>query len=219
MKTRILLTGFTRFLDFRENPTEELMKRLSQGHNFPGAEIRTRVLEVNYGPAEEAFLQELSSFKPHGVILFGLNFRIDHIALERIAVNIDDAGKPDNTGTTRTGSLIAEDGPVAYWTTLPVREMEATLRKAEIPVKISNHAGAYLCNHLFYHGLHTIHRLKLEIPLGFIHVPPFPGQLENPPASLNMELKDRKGMELDTLHEAAGLCIQLLIDHIGTKTH
>ena len=42
---------------------------------------------------------------------------------------------------------------------LPV--MRDRLAAAGLPVRYSNHAGTYLCNHVFYYGLHLIERLGL----------------------------------------------------------
>jgi len=217
MKQKILLTGFTPFLDFDVNPTQELMNRIAKSGDFPEAEIRTRVLEVHYQPCERDFHRELVTFKPDGIISFGLNVRIDHIALERIAVNIDDTTKADNAGNTRSGTLIAGDGPAAYWTTLPVNEMYDSLQKAGIPVQFSNHAGAYLCNHLFYYGLYTAEKLGLAAATGFVHVPPFPGQLKKLPPELNIDARERVGMEMKTLYTAACICINVLIKDITQK--
>lgn len=217
MKPKILLTGFTPFLDFDVNPTQELMKRIAKSGDFPEAVIRTRVLEVHYEPCERDFHHELVNFEPDGVISFGLNVRIDHIALERIAVNIDDTTKPDNAGNTRSGTLIVDDGPAAYWTSLPVREMYDSLQNAGIPVQFSNHAGAYLCNHLFYYGLYTVEKLGLAAATGFVHVPPFPEQLKKLPPELNINVAERAGMRIETLYTAACICIDVLIKHIMEK--
>lgn len=41
-----------------------------------------------------------------------------------------------------------------------------------IPVSISNSAGTYLCNNLMYSGLYYLQQKELDIPAGFVHVPP-----------------------------------------------
>jgi pyroglutamyl-peptidase len=41
-----------------------------------------------------------------------------------------------------------------------------------IPCTVSNHAGAYVCNHVFYVARDGIERLSLPTLCGFIHVPP-----------------------------------------------
>ncbi len=222
MKPRILVTGFTTFLDFKKNPTEELAKTLAATpERFPKAELKTLVLPVDYAPSENIFLSAFQEFKPQGVIFFGLNYKIDNLDLERLAVNIDDTPKPDNQGVIRQGQHITPEGPAAYWSTLPLDKMYEALEEAKIPVAHSNHAGAYLCNHLFYFGRHLVETEGLDIPVGFIHVPPYPGQISDPPAVVaekKMDLSGRTGMTPENLHQAACICIDTLIDSIGEAT-
>ena len=124
----------------------------------------------------------------------------DELCLERIAVNQDDARLPDGGGQTRSGTRIVNEGPVGYWATLDLDRLYAALVEAEMPVRMSNHAGTYLCNHLFYYGLHLIDTLGLETPMGFVHVPPLPEQVREGGRA-------KVGMALETLVEAARIAI------------
>lgn len=45
------------------------------------------------------------------------------------------------------------------------------LKSDEINVSLSSNAGSYLCNHLYYSGLHYINTLNLDTQYIFIHVP------------------------------------------------
>ena len=98
----------------------------------------------------------------------GARFRI---MPERVAINVDDFRIPDNAGNQPKGEPIVEGGPVGYFSTLPVRAITDRLLKAHIPAAISNTAGVYLCNRLFYSVMHFIATEKLPITAGFIHVP------------------------------------------------
>ncbi|MEO1290431.1 MAG: hypothetical protein AAFV93_22015 [Chloroflexota bacterium] len=89
-----------------------------------------------------------------------------------MAININDASIPDNEGKLKQGQQIVPDAPVGYWSTLPLEMMYDSISMAKIPVKYSNHAGAYLCNHVMYRALHYLAMTgKADIPCGFIHVP------------------------------------------------
>ena len=68
--------------------------------------------------------------------------------------------------------------------------------------KQGDQVGAYLCNHLFYYARHWIETHRLDLPLGFIHVPPFPEQVEG--------LAGRQGMDLQTLRKAAEVCMEVM---------
>jgi pyroglutamyl-peptidase len=175
MLPRILLTGFKPFGDLAINPTEPLMTELSAAAaEFPGVQLDTLVLDVDYALAEAQFRAALQQCTPDAILSFGVDGRADALHLERIAVNLDDAGLPDTGGETRGGTRIVADGPVGYWATLDLDRLYRALVEAEIPVRYSNHAGTYLCNHVFYYGLHTIATLGLETRMGFVHVPPLP---------------------------------------------
>jgi pyroglutamyl-peptidase len=57
---------------------------------------------------------------------------------------------------------------------LPVQGIEGVLKNAGIPVKISNDAGSFVCNYLFYRLMET--NQETFRLCGFIHVPLIPEQ-------------------------------------------
>ena len=69
-------------------------------------------------------------------------------------------------------------GPAAYFTTLPIKAMLAAVQARGVAAEVSQTAGTFVCNHVFY-GL--MHRLATVAALqgtrgGFIHVPYAAGQ-------------------------------------------
>ena len=196
----ILLTGFKPYDGMARNPTELLMARAPEAlADIPGVSLRAIVLDTDYALSEQQLVQAMDDFQPRAVISFGLNRRIDAIHLERIAVNIDDAAIPDTAGVIRRGQIIAADGPVGYWSTLPLQASARALDDAGIPVQFSNHAGTYICNHIFYFGRHLIATRALPIRMGFIHAPPLPEMVGDQPG--------RTGMNLETLLQAARIIL------------
>jgi len=200
VKPRILLTGFGPFPKMEVNPTGRLMEHIATlTEPFPGICAHTAVLEVDYLRCEEQFRQAVEANQPEAILSFGVYKGADNIRLERIAVNFDDATTADNGGLQRQGEQIVKDGPVGYWSTLPVEAMQRALVAADIPAAFSSHAGTYLCNHIFYYGRHWIETRGLRIPMGFIHVPPFPEQVPK---------EDKlQGMALEVLFRAAQVCV------------
>ena len=93
---------------------------------------------------------------------------------ERIAVNIRDARIPDNAGNQPRGKFCAEDGPAAYFSTVPVMAMADSICAAGIPGTVSNSAGAFVCNDTLYLLLHRYAGTSTRV--GFIHVPYLPEQ-------------------------------------------
>jgi len=54
--------------------------------------------------------------------------------------------------------------------------MAEALSLADIPVRISNTAGTYVCNHLFYTVMNLLESNKMDILAGFVHLPYLPIQ-------------------------------------------
>lgn len=166
---KILVTGFEAFHKNNENPSQEVVRLLPE--TIEGHTIIPLELPVRYDLCFELMRVVMDTEMPDLIISLGLAQGRTHITPERIAINLDDASIPDNSGTLRQGAKIELDAENAYFTTLPVGKIVASLNKIGIPAKISNHAGTYICNHLMYQVLHYIHTEKLPIKAGFIHLP------------------------------------------------
>ena len=70
------------------------------------------------------------------------------------------------------GDIIDSGGPPAYWATLPEQKMLiANLRAANIPAKLSHHAGTHLCNHILYTALRDAEQRYTGMKAGFLHLP------------------------------------------------
>lgn len=164
----ILVTGFEAFGNVVDNPSQRIVEHLIK----QGADnIFAEVLPVDYERAGEKLLALIQKIQPSSVLLLGVAQKRKEISLERIAININDASIADNEGKLVQGKKIADDAPVGYWSTLPLDNFYNALINADIPVKFSNHAGAYLCNHVMYSALHYFAHHSQDIPCGFIHVP------------------------------------------------
>lgn len=84
-----------------------------------------------------------------------------------------DARIPDNAGASPVDEPVVPDGPVGHFTSLPVKAMVAALDDAGIPGSVSQTAGTYVCNDVFYrlqHLLATDPDLS-DVRGGFVHVP------------------------------------------------
>ena len=161
--TKVLLTGFEPFGKATQNPSGEIVKQIS------GDNIVTAVLPVAYAQSAQRLLELIAEHNPDVVICLGQAEGRTQITPERIAVNLDDARLADNDGVTRTDQPIVVDGPVAYESTLPIKEFVTAITAAGIPAAVSLSAGAFLCNHIFY-----VAQNKLEgtnVRSGFVHVP------------------------------------------------
>ncbi|MBC5637929.1 pyroglutamyl-peptidase I [Ornithinibacillus sp. BX22] len=166
---KLLLTGFEAFLEFPINPTTEIANQLN-GELIGDYEIIGEVLSVDFHKSGNQLLELIEKHQPNAVVSLGLAAGRNCITPERIAINCND-GPVDNNGHKPNGEKIFVDGPDGYFSKLPIYQMVAKLEEAGYPAKISNTAGAYLCNNVMYHGLHYLKQKGLEQPSGFIHIP------------------------------------------------
>ncbi len=83
---------------------------------------------------------------------------------------------------------IIEGGPAAYWSTLPLKATVKKLREEGIPASVSQTAGTFVCNHLFYGLMHMLEKSENRIRGGFIHIPFLPEQASSHPGQPSMSL-------------------------------
>ena len=159
----ILLTGFEPFGKATLNPSGEIIKQIS------GENIFTAILPVAYAQSAERLLQLIAEHNPDVVICLGQAEGRTQITPERIAINLDDARLADNQGVIRNDVPIIAGGPVAYESTLPIKEIVKAINDAGVPAAVSLSAGAFLCNHVFY--LAQDYFKGTNVRSGFVHVP------------------------------------------------
>jgi pyroglutamyl-peptidase len=191
MKT-VLLTGFEPFGGAAVNPSWEAV-RLLDGWSGDGEgaafRVEVRLLPCVFGRAAEELLALVDELRPDVAIAVGLAGGRPEISIERIAINVDDARFADNAGRQPIDVPIAADGPAAYFTNLPIKAMVAAIRARGVKAGVSQTAGTFVCNHVFYALMH--HLRGQPVKAGFIHVPFLPPQAaEYPEPTPSMVLDD-----------------------------
>jgi len=172
---RILVTGFGPFGSDPVNPALEAV-RLLEGRVVAGHLLVTRELPVVRGACIEALARHILEVDPVLVLAVGQAGGRMEINPERVAINVDDYRIPDNGGNQPTHDPVVPGGPVGYWSTLPVKAIVAALKAQGIPAGVSNSAGTFICNHLFYGLMHLLAGEGGKRRGGFIHVPYLPEQ-------------------------------------------
>ncbi len=171
MTLSVLVTGFGAFPGAPVNPTEELIGMLAGREDvFDGARLHLRVLPVEYGKVGGLLEQFGREIQPDIAIHFGLAANARGFRLESTARNHSSMQRADAGAAMPEGTLIRK-GPKSLRSTLPLSEIAAALKAQGLPVTRSAHAGAYLCNHLFY--LSRSDSIDGYRPryAGFIHLP------------------------------------------------
>ncbi len=177
---KILILGFEPFAGDSVNPSQEIARALD-GRVVAGRRIIAGVLPCVFGESIAELRRLLRATRPELVISLGLAGGRSEITPERIAINVDDARIPDNAGRQPVDVPIVTGGPAAYWSTLPIKAIVAALRRKKIPAAVSQTAGTFVCNHVFYAHRHELRRRRSGRG-GFIHVPALPGQSKGHPS-------------------------------------
>ncbi len=193
---KVLITGFDPFGEEPVNPALEAVKLLN-GKEISGFEVVTREIPTVFGKAIERLKEAIEEVNPAIVICVGQAGGRSAITPERIAINVDDARIADNESNQPIDTEIVPGAPAAYFSKLPIKAMVKKLTDNGIPASVSNSAGTFVCNHIFYGLMHYLVSSAKEIRGGFIHIPFLPEQIVRNPGQPSMSLGlIVKGLEL-----------------------
>ncbi|WP_293032049.1 pyroglutamyl-peptidase I [Natronococcus sp.] len=167
----VLLTGYEPFGEFETNPARRLANRLD-GTEIGEASVVGLELPVVFDRASSRLEAAVDEHGPDVVCALGLAGGRPTLSLERVGINLRDTrGVADNEDREVVDERVAEDGPDAYFTTLPSREMKGTMCDAGVPTRLSTDAGTHCCNDLLYAARHLVETTDRAFRAGFVHVP------------------------------------------------
>ena len=191
LRPTVILTGFEPFDNADTNPSW-LAARALHGRQI----VRHRIVAAQLPTAFHASAQQLAGLvalhRPALVLCLGLAAGRTAISLERVAINVNDARIPDNAGEQPVDTPVVPDGPDAYFTRMPVKAMLLAIRGAGVDGELSNTAGTFVCNHVFYALMHLLatRRGHKQTRGGFIHLPCLPEQAAAQGVGAGMALDD-----------------------------
>lgn len=170
----LLLTGFAPFGGETTNPAMTAVQTLD-GARLRGHRVVVAQLPVSFADAVQQLDAALAAHAPALVLCTGQAGGRERLSFERVAVNLIDARIADNDGQQPVDQPVVAGAPAAYFTTLPVKRMQAALQSAGIPAGLSLSAGSYVCNQVFFALMHRLHT-RPQVRGGFVHVPYSPQQ-------------------------------------------
>jgi pyroglutamyl-peptidase len=185
MKKTVLLTGFEPFNGATINPAWEAVRALK---GWVDGDFMVEILQLPcvFGQANRVLCGAVDEIKPDVVIAVGQAGGRADLTVERVAINVDDAPIADNDGQQPVDAPIAADGPAAYFASLPVKAIVGAMRERGLRASVSQTAGTFVCNHVFYGLMH--HLQGRDVTGGFIHVPYLPEQAAAFDGAPSMEL-------------------------------
>lgn len=182
---KLLITGFEPFGGEKINPSWEAVSRLPDAiGRYTLIKLR---IPVVFGEAAKRVLLTAQELCPDTILCIGQAGGRNAITPELVSINLRHATIPDNNGNQPQDEPILSNGNTAYFSTLPVRKIAASLNASDIPSQVSYSAGAYVCNDLLYTLLSRFKNTKTKV--GFIHVPYCAEQNKEPSIPLNDIIK------------------------------
>src|SRR5688572_8485721 len=192
---KALVTGFDAFGGDKVNPSALAVGRLKR--TLGGLAIHAVELPTSYGRAPIVLRAAIHEVRPDIVLGVGQAGGRSELCLERVAINVQDARIKDNDGKQPIDRPVVREGPAAYFSTLPVKACVAEMRKAGLPAAVSNSAGTFVCNHVFYALMELAARHSRPLRGGFLHVPYAPQQAAGLGAAPSMAIDDVvRGIEI-----------------------
>lgn len=190
MLSPVLLTGFDAFGGETLNPSWQVAEAL-HGQRLPTPQGPVPIVAVRlpcvFGAALVRLQQALAEHRPQLVLALGQAAGRCDFSLERVAINVDDARIADNDGARPIDVPVVPGGPVGYFSSLPIKAMVAALREAGLPASVSQSAGTFVCNHVFYGLMHALHG-QAAVRGGFMHLPLLPEQAAAQPGQPSLPL-------------------------------
>lgn len=183
---RVLLTGFEPFDGEPVNPSWEAARALD-GWQTGRAIVHARQMPCVFGAAIDTLSEAIADIQPQLVLCVGQAGGRSEVSIERVAINLDDGRIADNAGRQPIDLPVVPGGPAAYFSSLPIKAMVRDLRAAGVPASVSNTAGTFVCNHIFYGLMHLLAG-KPGVRGGFLHIPYLPQQAARFPGAPSMAL-------------------------------
>ena len=182
---RILLTGFEPFGGETINPSWQAVQSVAGRGCF--ADVHTVLLPTEYYRSVSVAVAAIDDLSPDIVLSVGQAGGRTAVSFERVAVNIVDSDVPDNAGNV-FHTVNCFGGKDQLFSTLPLDEMVEKVRRNGLPAYVSENAGRFVCNHVFYGILKHIAERGLNVKAGFCHVPYIPEQTTDKPFKPSMSL-------------------------------
>jgi pyroglutamyl-peptidase len=171
-KLRILITGFGPFPGAPFNPTQPLVKRLTQLRRpaLGDVELISHIFHVTYATVDRELPELIARYRPSALLMFGLADRTAHVRIETRARNAVTTLFPDaDRNRARKGSIADGAGAMMFGphTAKLLRAAVAT----GIDARASRDAGSYLCNYLSWRAIEAVGSDNGPRLAAFVHVP------------------------------------------------
>lgn len=162
-RSRVLVTAFDSFGDLALNPSQRLLAHVAD--RPPG--IVPVVLPTSYLRGWDTMSLAIRRENPAVIVMLGYARGVQGLRLEQYAHNADTAQQPDNDGQLGTDPIL-QGAPKRLEATALVGHL-AGLDDGSL-VSISQSAGGFVCNHIYFRTLAMLAEFEHTVPCVFVHV-------------------------------------------------
>ena len=148
---KVLVTSFRPFNNFKNNYSTEVLKYINCTDKC--------ILDVVYDKCYEELNNNCELSNCDLIISLGEARSRNVLTLETRAVNLSSCSLPDNSNIIRKDKIIIDDGREFLYS-------KVNIEKVQTLIQLSNDAGKFVCNNLYYHLLYNYPNKSL-----FIHIP------------------------------------------------
>lgn len=148
---KVLVTAFKPFNNFNNNYSSEVLHYIRNTDKI--------ILDVIYDKCYETLLNNYNLEDYDLIISLGEARSRTILTLETQAKNISSCSLKDNRGVSKQNEKIIENG-------LDIIKTKVDISKIENIIELSNDAGKFVCNNIYYHLLYNYPNKSI-----FIHIP------------------------------------------------
>lgn len=174
---KVLVTGFEPYSGYKENPSKRIVEALRNYRYKQRVRLFTKILPVSFERTRKRVKTLIKTLKPDLVLMLGFSPKSTRFEIEKNSVNMNSSSSRRNVvlldnDNHRVYGEISKKGPRNYKTTFPIPVLLKAFKTFDVPVKVSDKIGTFVCNLALYAALEEINYLDLPTKVAFIHVPP-----------------------------------------------
>jgi pyroglutamyl-peptidase len=159
LRANILLTFFEPFGGSETNISQQVAEEIVADG------LIKCCLPVSFKRSPQVLREAIERYQPQFILSLGQCAEGEKIRLERFAINMMDSAKGDNDGYCPDEQTIVDNAPLALRTCMNIKQLYTECVNVGLPVIISNSAGLYVCNRIYWEALCYIPNAL------FVHIP------------------------------------------------
>lgn len=168
---RVIVTGFGPFLKNAVNPSDALARSLDGATLGRLSMIAETPLPVVYVDAARQVLARAADEEADAILCLGLASSDRALRVERCARNRATSLDADARGEVRAGRPAIDGAPDTLETPLDADGFARALHERGVAAVVSDDAGGYVCNDLYFHLLDAARLGKGPGRVLFVHIP------------------------------------------------